>query len=237
MPYLADSFVEALKRVVGLDPYVLDAVRISLTCAVTATIFGTLIGVPIGAALGLKRFRGRSAAVIGVNALMATPTVVVGLLVYSFICRRGPLGPLGLLFTPSAIIIGQALLVTPIVASLTISALQQLSPSAVKTVATLGITGVRSALILLREARAGVGAAVVTGFARAVGEVGVAMMLGGNILYSTRTITTAIALETSKGAFEVAIALGLILLFIAYVANLTFQVLQSGTLVRDGRTI
>lgn len=227
MPYLVDSLVEALKRIVGLDPYVLDAVRISMICSVMATIFGSLIGLPVGVALALKRFRGRSAAVVGVNALMATPTVVVGLLVYSFICRSGPIGPLGLLFTPSAIIIGQSLLVAPIVASLTRSALEQLSPSALKTTATLGITGARRAFVLLREARAGVGAATVTGFSRAVGEVGVAMMLGGNILYSTRTITTAMALETSKGAFEVAIALGLILILIAYMANAIFQILQS----------
>lgn len=234
MPFIADSFAEAVRRVVGLDPYVLDAVRISLTCSVLATCFGSLIGLPIGVALGLNRFRGRSAAVVGVNALMATPTVVVGLLVYSFICRRGPLGPLGLLYTPSAIIIGQTLLVAPIVAGLTRSALEQLSPGALKTTATLGIGGLRRAWTLLREARAGTGAAIVTGFARAVGEVGVAMMLGGNILYSTRTVTTAIALETAKGTFELAIALGLILILVAYTANTAFQLLQSNVLVKYG---
>jgi tungstate transport system permease protein len=228
MHYILESFGQALVRIVHLDPYVLDAVRVSLVCSVLATIFGALIGLPIGALLGTTRFWGKRTAVVAVDALMATPTVVIGLLVYAFLSRRGPLGPMGLLFTPSAIILGEALLIIPIVASLTRSALEQLSPSAAKTAATLGIVGRRKALLLLREAKTGVAAGVVAAAARAISEVGVAMMLGGNIAGYTRTMTTAIALETAKGTFEVAMALGMILIAIAYMANLGLQLLQSG---------
>jgi tungstate transport system permease protein len=169
--------------------------------------------------LALRRFSGRRALLAVLNGLMALPTVVVGLLVYSLISRSGPLGGLAMLFTPGAVIIGQAILAFPIVTSMTASALSHLDPLFPEVLATLG-AGRRSILWMsVREARGAVLSASLACFGRVVGEVGAAMMLGGNIRWYTRTITTAIALETSKGEFELGLALGIVLMAVALGVN------------------
>ncbi len=157
---------------------------------------------------------------------MALPTVVVGLLLFGLFSRQGPLGPLGLLFTPLAMIAGQTVLATPIVANLVLSAVSSADKRIINTALTLGASYLQAARQLLREIRFGVMAAVIAGFGRVVAEVGVAMMLGGNIRNSTRTMTTAIALETSKGDFAFGMALGLILLGVALLVNMALNILQ-----------
>jgi tungstate transport system permease protein len=176
-------------------------------------------GIPLAVLIALKRFRGRRALLAVLSSLMALPTVVVGLLVYSLISRVGPLGPLGLLFTPRAVIIGQAILAFPIVISMTASALSSLDPLLPEVLTTLGATRGRILWMSVREARGAVLSASLAAFGRVVGEVGAAMMLGGNIRWYTRTLTTAIALETSKGEFELGLALGIILMGMALGVN------------------
>ncbi len=198
----------------------------SLYTSSTAIVIAALLGVPIGLWLGLSRFRGRQLAITLLNTLMALPTVVVGLLLFGLLSRQGPLGPLGLLFTPWAMIAGQAVLATPIVANLVLAAVAGADNRIINTALTLGASQFQAALQLLREIRFGVMAAVIAGFGRVIAEVGVAMMLGGNIRNSTRTMTTAIALETSKGEFAFGLALGMVLMSVALLVNLGLNVLQ-----------
>jgi len=189
-------------------------------------VIAALLGVPTGLWLGLNRFRGRQILLALLNTLMALPTVVVGLLLFGLLSRQGPLGPLGLLFTPLAMIAGQTVLATPIVANLVLAAVTGADQRIINTALTLGASRFQAAIQLLREIRFGVMAAVIAGFGRVIAEVGVAMMLGGNIRNSTRTMTTAIALETSKGEFAFGLALGLLLLSVALLVNLFLNVLQ-----------
>lgn len=198
----------------------------SLYTSSCAIIIAALIGVPVGLWLGLNRFRGRQVAMALLNTLMALPTVVVGLLLFGLFSRQGPLGPLGLLFTPLAMIAGQTVLATPIVANLVLAAVTGADKRIIDTALTLGATRLQASLRLLQEIRFGVMAAVIAGFGRVIAEVGVAMMLGGNIRNSTRTMTTAIALETSKGEFAFGLALGMLLLSVALVVNLFLNLLQ-----------
>jgi len=160
------------------------------------------------------------------NSFMAMPTVVIGLLVYGFVSRQGPLGSFGLLFTPKAIIIGQAILATPVISNYTLSAIQGADEAILPTARTLGASNMQGLLQLAREVRFGLVAAIIAGFGRVVSEVGVAMMLGGNIRLYTRTMTTAIALETSKGDFSFALALGVILMVVSLAVNVFLTVVQ-----------
>jgi tungstate transport system permease protein len=169
--------------------------------------------------IALKHFPGRRAVLAVLNTLMALPTVVIGLIVYSFISRAGPLGGLGILFTPAAVVIGQAFLALPIVVSLTASGLSNLDPLFPEVLTTLGARGRSILWMSMRQSRGAVLSAALAAFGRVVGEVGAAMMLGGNIRWYTRTITTAIALETSKGEFEQGLALGIILMATALGVN------------------
>jgi tungstate transport system permease protein len=180
----------------------------------------------VGLAVGLSDFRWKGFAVTALNTLMAVPTVVVGLLVYGFLSRQGPLGALGLLFTPTAIVIGGTLLASPIVANYTVASVRGADPRILPTALTLGAGPFRAAATLVGEIRFGVFAAVIAGFGRVVAEVGVAMMLGGNIRGYTRTMTTAIALETSKGEFSFGMALGIVLMTVALIVNLFLSLLQ-----------
>ncbi len=189
--------------------------RFSLASAFIACI----PGIPLGVTIALRRFRGRRAVLAVLSSLMALPTVVVGLLVYSFISRSGPLGKLGMLFAPSGVITGQAILAFPIVVSLVASALSSLDPLFPEVLTTLGASRRRIVWMGIREARGAVLSASLTGFGRVIGEVGVAMMLGGNIRWYTRTMTTAIALQTSMGDFELGLALGIILMVVALGIN------------------
>lgn len=198
----------------------------SLYTSSCAIVIATLLGVPIGLWLGLNRFRGRQLLITLLNTLMALPTVVVGLLLFGLLSRQGPLGPMGLLFTPLAMIAGQMVLATPIVANLVLAAVTGADKRIINTALTLGASRLQAAAKLLSEIRFGIMAAVIVGFGRVIAEVGVAMMLGGNIRNSTRTMTTAIALETSKGEFAFGLALGIVLLSVALIANLFLNVLQ-----------
>ena len=231
MNYILDGFRQALHLIFSFDREVFNAVFISLRVSCTAIIFATIVGLPLGFGVAIREFKGKRLTVIILNTLMALPTVVVGLTVYSLISRRGLLGPLNLLYTPHAMVIGQFILATPIIAALTISAIQGIDEAVATTALTLGANRRQAALMVLREARVGLLAAVIAGFGRIIGEVGAAMMLGGNIRSVTRTISTAIALQTSMGEFGVGIALGIILmtihlLIVALVINTLFPYFQ-----------
>ena len=226
MSYLLDSLIKALELIFSFDREVRMAVWTSLYTSGCATALSGLAGIPIGLWLGINRFRGRRLAITLLNTLMALPTVVVGLVLFGLFSRQGPLGPLGLLFTPLAMIAGQTVLAAPIVANLVLAAVTGADQRIINTALTLGATRLQAARQLLREIRFGVMAAVIAGFGRVVAEVGVAMMLGGNIRNSTRTMTTAIALETSKGEFAFGLALGMILLGVALLVNLGLNLLQ-----------
>jgi len=191
----------------------------SLRFGLFSTLIACVPGIPLGVLIALKRFRLRRPLLAVLNTLMALPTVVVGLLVYSLISRSGPLGALGILFTPPAVVIGQAILALPIVLSMTASSLSRLDPLFPEVLTTLGAGRRQILWMSVREARGAVLAACLAAFGRVLGEVGAAMMLGGNIRWYTRTITTAIALETSKGDFALGLALGIILMAVALLVN------------------
>jgi tungstate transport system permease protein len=226
LDFLTESLRAALALILDLDPEVVGAVWTSLYTSAAAIVLAALLGIPAGTLLGLGRFAGRRVALTFLNTLMALPTVVVGLVLYGFLSRQGPLGAFGLLFTPVAMIIGQTVLSAPIVANYTVAAVAGADPRIMNTALTLGAGRLRAAWQLLLEVRFGVMAAVVAGFGRVIAEVGVAMMLGGNIRGYTRTMTTAIALETSKGEFAFGLALGLVLMMVALVVNLFLNLLQ-----------
>lgn len=226
MGYWGDSLLTAFELILGFDREVRMAVWTSLYTSSCSIAIAALLGVPIGLWLGLNRFRGRQLLIALLNTLMALPTVVVGLLLFGLLSRQGPLGPLGLLFTPLAMITGQTVLAAPIVANLVLAAVTGADQRIINTALTLGASRLQATIQLLREIRFGVMAAVIAGFGRVIAEVGVAMMLGGNIRNSTRTMTTAIALETSKGEFAFGLALGIILLSVALIVNLFLNALQ-----------
>ena len=227
---MGGAYGRALELIVSGDQEVLAITATSLGLASVSTLLSSILGIGLALLLRLHAFRGRRIVLVILNGLMALPTVVIGLTVYAFISRSGPFGSLGLLFTRPAVVIGQTVLAFPIVASLAYGALAGTQDTLSETLSTLGITGLRRFLVTLNEARFAILMAVVAGFGRVIGEVGVSMMLGGNIRWATRTITTAIALETGKGEFEQALALGLILIAISLGVN---AVLHAG--VRDGK--
>jgi tungstate transport system permease protein len=194
-----------------------------LRLSLVSVVIASALSLPLGFLIGLKSFRGKKALIAFLNTMMALPTVVVGLLVYSFISRAGPLGSLGLLFTPAAIHIGQIILCFPLITSLVYSALSRVDRRLPETLITLGARPAGVFRMTIWEGRIAILSALLSGFGRVVGEVGVAMMLGGNIRWYTRTLTTAIALETSKGEFELGLALGIILMAIATLVNFSLH--------------
>jgi len=227
MEYIVEGIWQALRLIFSLDSEIFSIVLLSLKVSTIATFLSSLAGVPVGFIIGTSEFRGKKLLVTIFNTFMAFPTVVVGLLVYSFISRQGPLGPLGLLFTPRAMMIGQFILASPLIVALTISATQGIDPRVKLTAMTLGAGHLRTATTILLEARFALMAAVIAGFGRVIGEVGCAMMVGGNIRGYTRTMTTAIALETAKGEFGFGLSLGFILLVVAFSVNILLHWLQS----------
>lgn len=226
MDFLLDTAREAFRLLWDRDPDTLRAVGISLKVSAASSALAAALGIPLGFLVGMKRFPGRRAAVVLLHTSMAVPTVVVGLFVYFLICRRGPLGELGLLFTPWAMVAGQTLLALPILAAFTLAAVEGADARIAETARTLGATRAREAWAVLTECRAGVAAAVAAGFGRVFAEVGVSMMLGGNIRGVTRNIPTTIALETGKGEFAMGLALGAVLLLVALAVNLAVQALR-----------
>lgn len=226
MSYILEGLREAVRLIITLDRDMLGIVSVSMAVSSIATILASIIGLPIGYLVATHRFPGRRLATTTLNTLLALPTVVVGLVVYAMLSRRGPIGFLDLLYTPAAMIVGETILAIPIVAAFTVSALHGIDRRVGDTALTLGATSTQVARTRVLEARFGILAAVVASFGRVIAEVGAAMMLGGNIRGSTRTMTTAIALETSKGEFGLAMALGFILLIVAFAANILFHWLQ-----------
>jgi tungstate transport system permease protein len=229
LQYLWEGFTTALKLIFTLDSEVINCTLVSLKVSSIAVLLASLVALPLSFVIVINEFRGKRAVITLFDTLMAMPTVVVGLFVFSFISRQGPLGVLGLLFTPAAMIIGQFILSTPLITALSISALQGVDPRVRITALALGARSYYVTLTLMREARFAIVAAIIAGFGRIIGEVGSAMMLGGNIRGYTRTITTAIALETSKGQFSLGLALGIILLIVALSVNVILRYLQHKT--------
>ncbi len=220
MDYLFAGLIEAFRLLFARDPETFSAILVTLkvtTCSMAASF---LMGVPLGFFLGFFEFFGRWFLRTVTNTLLAFPTVLIGLLVYAFLSQRGPLGGLGLLFTPAAIIIGQTILALPIVVALTAAAVEGLDKNLRLTLLSLGANRRQLAVSTLWEARYGILIAAATAYGRVLTEVGISLMVGGNIKWYTRTITTAIALETAKGRFSMGIALGLVLLMLAFGVNL-----------------
>ncbi|MFQ5455331.1 MAG: ABC transporter permease [Nitrospirota bacterium] len=226
MDYILDGFINAFKMIVSLDREMIKIILVSVRVSMISTLLSTLIGLPVGFYVAIKDFRGKQLVITILNTLLALPTVVIGLLVYSFISRRGPLGGMGLLYTPWAMVIGQMILSFPIIASLSLSAIQGIDKRVEKTALTLGASKLQTAFFLVAEGRYVIFSAIIAGFGRVFAEVGVSMMLGGNIRGYTRNITSAIALETGKGEFALGMALGIILLTIAFSINIIFRCLQ-----------
>ena len=227
MTELWNGLVRAIELIVTLDPEVMQIAGRSLRIALTSTVIGAIICVPIACLIHFNEFRGKRFIMVGIiQTLYSVPTVVVGLFVYVFISRAGPLGFTGVLFTPTAIVAGQVLLISPILLGLTLSALSGVDKAISDTARSLGASGPQMGVLVLKEARFAVMAAIILGFGRAISEVGISLMVGGNIRGFTRVITTAISLETSKGELELSIALGIILLFIALVVNVILNRVQ-----------
>jgi len=198
----------------------------SLRISGTSCLLASLICLPLGSLIHFHQFRGKRVLINIVQTLFSVPTVVVGLFVFVLFSRAGPLGVFGMFLTPAAMVIAQMILITPLLLGLTISALSGVSREMMDTATSLGASGFQTAWLVLREARYAVLAAVIMGFGRAISEVGCAMMVGGNIRGFTRVVTTAIALETSKGELELALALGMILLLLALIINIALNRLQ-----------
>jgi tungstate transport system permease protein len=213
------AFSAAFSLIIGLDPQFLQIVLLSLRVTLTAVLIAALVGLPLGALLGLSRFPGRSLVIIIVNALMGLPPVVAGLLVFLALSRSGPLGSLGLLFSPAAMIVAQTLLVLPIIIALTRQVVEDLWGEYAEHLTSLGQTGASAIPTLLWDARFTLATTLLAGFGRASAEVGAVLIVGGNIAGYTRTMTTAIALETSKGDLALALGLGIVLLALTLAIN------------------
>jgi tungstate transport system permease protein len=224
--YLTEGLGQAVILIVTFDPTVYEIVGLSLYCSLASTLIGSVVGLPAGFLIGSFEFRGRQALTTLFNALMALPTTAVGLFGYTILSHSGPLGFLGLLFTPWAIIMGEVILGFPIIVALGISTTRAINPLVRQTALTLGASPVQASLAVFLEGRIGYLVCIAAGFARVLSEVGAAMMLGGNIKGHTRTIPTAIALETGKGEFSLGIALGIILIVLALSVNIAVQRLR-----------
>jgi tungstate transport system permease protein len=211
--------VSALHLVLTGDPELFAIVRLSLMVSLSATFIAALIGVPLGALIALTRFRGREPVIVVLNALMGLPPVVVGLTVYLTLSRSGPLGSWGLLFTPPAMVIAQTVLVTPIIAALARQTIEDLWVEYREELAAMNVGPLRRVRTLIWDARFSLLTALLAGFGRAAAEVGAIIIVGGNIEGFTRTMTTAIALETSKGDLPLAVGLGIVLIAIVIVIN------------------
>ena len=224
---LATIFGAALGLILSFDADLFEIIGLSLRVTLAAVAIACVIGLPLGAAVGMFRFPGRAALALALNALMGLPPVVVGLTVYLMLSASGPFGPLQLLYTPAAMIIAQVILVTPIIAALTRQVVEDLEAEYRDQFASMGIGPSLRMGALLWDGRYSLLTAVLAGFGRAVAEVGAILIVGGNINHLTRVMTTTIALETSKGNLELALALGLILLVIALAVNAAVMAIRS----------
>ena len=220
------GLTRAIELIISLDPEVMEIAWRSLRISVISTLLASIICLPLGSLIHFHRFPGKRIVISLIQTFYSMPTVAIGLFVFVLFSRAGPLGGLNILFTPTIMVLGQMILITPILLGLTISAVSGVDRTILDTARSLGASGFQTAVVVLREARFAVMAAVIMGFGRAISEIGIALMVGGNIRGFTRVITTAISLETSKGNFELSIALGIILIFIALVVNVVMNRIQ-----------
>ncbi|MDZ7705500.1 MAG: ABC transporter permease [Trueperaceae bacterium] len=229
MDFYAEAFRAALLLLRDFNPDVRDALFRSLRIATIATFFAALSGIPVGGLIALNSFRGKRIVISTFSTLMAVPTVVVGLLLYGLYTRRGLLGHLDLLYSETAIISAEFVLTFPVIVRLTIAALGSVDPRVGQTALTLGANRVQALALYLREALTGIAAATIVGYGRAISEVGAAMIVGGNIRGQTRTLTTAIALESSRGEFALGLALGGLLLGVFLIINVALLRVQDSS--------
>ncbi len=229
MSYFLDSLESALYLLVSFDSELFSIVWVSVQVSTASTISASLLGLPTGMIIALSSFPGKRLLITILNTLLALPTVIIGLFAYAFLSRRGIFGPFDLLYTQHAVIIGQVILILPMVTTFTIAAINRIDDRYRKTAVTLGANRLQTALIIAREARFGLIAGLIAGYGRVISEVGISMMLGGNVKGFTRTMTTAMALEYDKGEFSLSIALGVILMILAFGINLLFQFIQGKT--------
>lgn len=235
MDTILESFAEALSLILHLNKELLGIISLSLKVSGTALAVATLIGLPLSALLGFKKFPLKGLSVSILNTFMGLPPVVVGLFVYLLLSRSGPLGFMALLYTPTAMVIAQTILSLPIVASLSHSAIIGVDSIIKQASMTLGATPFQVSLTVIREARYGIMSAIIAAFGRVMAEVGAILIVGGNIAGFTRVMTTTIALETDKGNFELALALGIILLSISLGINSALHLIQKKGMVGAGR--
>ena len=226
MNELFTGFVEAVKLILSFNNEIYGIIVLTLAITVISTVTASVFGVPLGILLGSCNFRGKKLLVRIVYTLMGIPPVIAGLIVYLLLSRKGPLGGLKLLFTPSAMVIAQVIIILPVVAGLTIGAVKLKVKPVTETCAGLGISRFKTLMLLLHECRYPVISALLAGYGRAVSEVGAVMLVGGNIQHHTRVMTTAIVLETGKGNYGKALALGIILLMISFTINWVVQRFQ-----------
>jgi len=229
MNEMREAFRQALLLIGGADPHLVEIVALTAQVSLSAVALATALGLPLGAGLALFRFPGRRTAIVLVNALMGLPPVVAGLVVYLLLSRSGPLGDWGLLFTPAAMIVAQCVLVVPIIAALARQALEDLWAEYAEQLRSLGAGRLRAVPTLLWEARYTLVTGVLAGFGRAIAEVGAVLIVGGNIAHHTRVMTTAIALETSKGDLALALGLGILLIGLSVLVNASAQVMKGLT--------
>jgi len=226
MTEIGHGLTKAVELIISLDPEVMEIAGRSLMISLTSTILASLICLPLASLIHFRRFPGKRLVISLIQTFFSIPTVTIGLFVFVLFSRAGPLGGLNLLFTPTTMVVGQMILITPILLGLTISAVSGVDKAILDTARSLGASGFQTAIVVLREARFAVVAAIGMGFGRAISEVGIAIMVGMNIRGFTRVLTTAISLETSKGDLELSIALGIILIFIALIINILLNRLQ-----------
>jgi len=234
MSSIIEGFTRAFSLILNLDKELLGIIFLSIKVSGTALIVATLFGIPLSALLGFKKFPLKGLFISILNTFMGLPPVVVGLFIYLLLSRSGPLGFLALLYTPTAMIIAQSVLAFPIVSSLSHSAIVSVDPIIKQASMTLGATPFQTSLTIVREARFGIMSGIIAAFGRVMAEVGAILIVGGNIAGFTRVMTTTIALETDKGNFELALALGIILLTISLVINSALHLIQKkGTTGRN----
>jgi len=226
MDYIVNGLKGAFNIFLSLDKEFLGIVGLSVKISFLSTTLAAILAIPLGIWVGLGKFKGRGLLGTILNTLMSFPTVVIGLLFYSILSRKGPMGEFGILFTPSAMVIGQSILAFPIIAAFVAAGVRNSGDHSLVAARLLGAGRFESGLIFLKEAKLIVLTSISAGFGRVFSEVGISMMLGGNIRFYTRNITTAIALESSKGAFSLGIALGIVLMIVAFSINATVYNLQ-----------
>lgn len=236
MSEIAAAFAGALGMILGGDPELVQIVLLSLRVSLSAVVLAAVVGLPLGAALAVFRFPGRRLLVVLLNALMGLPPVVVGLVVYVVLSRSGPLGFLGWLFTPAAMILAQAVLITPLIAAVARQSIAELWAEYADELRSLGVGPWRTIGTLLWDGRFSLLTSVLAGFGRAAAEVGAVIMVGGNIAHVTRTMTTAIALETAKGELALAMGLGILLMAISLVINAGAYLLGEFARAREAGT-